>query len=154
MWSLRWHFTNKFVTGAPYSIKSYSYRLSHSWTLCVVWIDCVVFSFFHQAKRVADKNVSELTYFASSGMSNLSLPQSQSGSLSSVIASGVIVVFDKEENFYGNVWLTQRVIHTYATRCCAMRCCARDSEPVCFNGGVLNMVQRSAATRSVYVNGP
>jgi len=31
MWSLRWHFTNKTVTGAPYSIKSYS--LSHSWTL-------------------------------------------------------------------------------------------------------------------------
>ena len=31
MWSLRWHFTNKSVTGAPYSIKSYS--LSHSWTL-------------------------------------------------------------------------------------------------------------------------
>jgi len=27
MWSLRWHFTNKSVTGAPYSIKSYS--LSH-----------------------------------------------------------------------------------------------------------------------------
>ena len=31
MWSLRWHFTNKSVTGAPCSIKSYS--LSHSWTL-------------------------------------------------------------------------------------------------------------------------
>ena len=31
MWSLGWHFTNKSVTGAPYSIKSYS--LSHSWTL-------------------------------------------------------------------------------------------------------------------------
>jgi len=31
MWSLRWHFTNKSVTGAPYSIKSFS--LSHSWTL-------------------------------------------------------------------------------------------------------------------------
>jgi len=31
MWSLRWHFTKKSVTGAPYSIKSYS--LSHSWTL-------------------------------------------------------------------------------------------------------------------------
>ena len=31
MWSLRWHFTNKSVTGAPYSIKCYS--LSHSWTL-------------------------------------------------------------------------------------------------------------------------
>jgi len=31
MWSLRWHFTNKSVTGAPYSIESYS--LSHSWTL-------------------------------------------------------------------------------------------------------------------------
>ena len=31
MWSLRWHFTNKSVTGAPYSIKSYS--LSHSRTL-------------------------------------------------------------------------------------------------------------------------
>ena len=30
-WSLRWHFTNKSVTEAPYSIKSYS--LSHSWTL-------------------------------------------------------------------------------------------------------------------------
>ena len=30
MGSLRWHFTNKSVTGAPYSIKSYS--LSHSWT--------------------------------------------------------------------------------------------------------------------------
>ena len=30
-WSLRWHFTNKSVIGAPYSIKSYS--LSHSWTL-------------------------------------------------------------------------------------------------------------------------
>jgi len=23
MWSLRWHFTNKYVTGAPYSIKCY-----------------------------------------------------------------------------------------------------------------------------------
>jgi len=35
MWSLRWHFTNKSITGAPYSIKSYS--LSHSWTLwCVL----------------------------------------------------------------------------------------------------------------------
>ena len=33
MWSLRWHFTNKFVTGAPYSIKGYSYSLSHSRTL-------------------------------------------------------------------------------------------------------------------------
>ena len=31
MWSLRWHFTKKSVTGAPYSTKSYS--LSHSWTL-------------------------------------------------------------------------------------------------------------------------
>ena len=31
MWSLRLHFTNKSVTGAPYSIESYS--LSHSWTL-------------------------------------------------------------------------------------------------------------------------
>ena len=31
MWSLRWHFTNKSVTGAPYSIKRYS--LSHSWIL-------------------------------------------------------------------------------------------------------------------------
>ena len=31
MWSLRWHFKNKSITGAPYSIKSYS--LSHSWTL-------------------------------------------------------------------------------------------------------------------------
>jgi len=31
MWSLRWHFTNKSVTGAPYNIKSFS--LSHSWTL-------------------------------------------------------------------------------------------------------------------------
>jgi len=30
-WSLRWHFTNKSVTGAPYSIKSYS--PSRSWTL-------------------------------------------------------------------------------------------------------------------------
>jgi len=28
-----WHFTNKSVTGAPYSIKSCSYNLSHSWTL-------------------------------------------------------------------------------------------------------------------------
>jgi len=25
LWSLRWHFTNKSVTGAPYSIKGYSY---------------------------------------------------------------------------------------------------------------------------------
>ena len=33
MWSLRWHFTNKSVTGAPYSIKGYSYSLSHSRTL-------------------------------------------------------------------------------------------------------------------------
>jgi len=33
MWSLRWHFTNKSVTGASYSIKGYSYRLSHSRTL-------------------------------------------------------------------------------------------------------------------------
>jgi len=33
MCSLRWHFTNKSVTGAPYSIKGYSYSLSHSWTL-------------------------------------------------------------------------------------------------------------------------
>ena len=31
MWSSRWHFTNKSVTGAPYSIKSCC--LSHSWTL-------------------------------------------------------------------------------------------------------------------------
>ena len=31
MWSSRWHFTNKSVTGSPYSIKSYS--LSHSQTL-------------------------------------------------------------------------------------------------------------------------
>ena len=31
MWSLRWHYTNKSVAGAPYSIKGYS--LSHSWTL-------------------------------------------------------------------------------------------------------------------------
>jgi len=31
VWSLRRHFTNKSVTGAPYSIKRYS--LSHSWTL-------------------------------------------------------------------------------------------------------------------------
>jgi len=29
MWSLRWHFTNKPVTGAPYSIKSYSYTVGH-----------------------------------------------------------------------------------------------------------------------------
>ena len=33
MWSLRWHFTNKSVTGAPYSIKGYSYSLSHSRTV-------------------------------------------------------------------------------------------------------------------------
>jgi len=33
MWSLRWHFTNKSVTGAFYSIKGYSYSLSHSRTL-------------------------------------------------------------------------------------------------------------------------
>ena len=33
MWSLRWHFTNKSVAGAPYSIKGYSYSLSHSQTL-------------------------------------------------------------------------------------------------------------------------
>jgi len=33
MWSLRWDFTNKSVTGAPCSIKRYS--LSHSWTLMV-----------------------------------------------------------------------------------------------------------------------
>ena len=33
MWSLRWHFTNKSVAGAPYSIKRYSYSLSHSRTL-------------------------------------------------------------------------------------------------------------------------
>ena len=33
MWSLRWHFTNKSVTGAPYSIKGHSYSLSHSRTL-------------------------------------------------------------------------------------------------------------------------
>jgi len=31
IWSLRWHLTNKSITGAPYSIKHYS--LSHSWTL-------------------------------------------------------------------------------------------------------------------------
>ena len=31
MWSLRWHFTNKSVTRARYSIRGYS--LSHSWTL-------------------------------------------------------------------------------------------------------------------------
>ena len=31
MWSVRWYFTNKSVTGAPYSVESYS--LSHSWTL-------------------------------------------------------------------------------------------------------------------------
>ena len=33
MWSLRWHLTNKSVAGAPYSIKGYSYSLSHSQTL-------------------------------------------------------------------------------------------------------------------------
>jgi len=33
MWSLRWHFTNKSVAGAPYSIKGYRYSLSHSQTL-------------------------------------------------------------------------------------------------------------------------
>ena len=33
MWSLRWHFTNKSVAGTPYSIKGYSYSLSHSRTL-------------------------------------------------------------------------------------------------------------------------
>jgi len=35
---LRWHFTNKSITGAPNSIKSYS--LSHSWTLWwrVLWL--------------------------------------------------------------------------------------------------------------------
>ena len=33
MWSLRWHFTNKSVTGAPYSIEGYSYSLSYSQTL-------------------------------------------------------------------------------------------------------------------------
>jgi len=33
MWSLRWQFTNKSITGAPYSITGYSYSLSHSWTL-------------------------------------------------------------------------------------------------------------------------
>jgi len=33
MWSLRWHFTNKSVTGAANSIKGYSYSLSHSRTL-------------------------------------------------------------------------------------------------------------------------
>jgi len=33
MWSLRWHLTNKSVAGAPYSIKGYSYSLSHSRTL-------------------------------------------------------------------------------------------------------------------------
>ena len=32
MWSLRWHFTNKSVAGAPYSIKGYSYSLSHETT--------------------------------------------------------------------------------------------------------------------------
>ena len=32
MWSLRWHFTNKSITWAPYSIKGYSYSLSHSRT--------------------------------------------------------------------------------------------------------------------------
>ena len=29
LWSLRWHFTNKSVTGAPYSIKSYSLSAGH-----------------------------------------------------------------------------------------------------------------------------
>ena len=33
VWSLRWHFTNKSVTGAPYSIKSYNYSVSQSWAL-------------------------------------------------------------------------------------------------------------------------
>ena len=33
VWSLRWHFTNKSVTGTPYSNKGYSYSLSHSRTL-------------------------------------------------------------------------------------------------------------------------
>jgi len=33
MCSLRWHFTNKSVTGAPCSKLSKSYSLSHSWTL-------------------------------------------------------------------------------------------------------------------------
>ena len=33
MCSLRWHFTNKSVTGAPCSKLSKSYSLSHSWTI-------------------------------------------------------------------------------------------------------------------------
>ena len=33
MWSLRWHFTNKSITGAPCSIKGYSYSLPNSRTL-------------------------------------------------------------------------------------------------------------------------
>jgi len=32
MWSLRWHFTNKPIAGAPYSINSYSLSHRHSWT--------------------------------------------------------------------------------------------------------------------------
>jgi len=34
MWSLRWHFTNKSVAEAPYSIKGYSYSLSHRRVHC------------------------------------------------------------------------------------------------------------------------
>ena len=33
IWSLRWHFRNKSIAGAPYSIKGYSYSLSYSQTL-------------------------------------------------------------------------------------------------------------------------
>ena len=44
MWSLRWHFTNKSVAGVPYRIKSYSYSMSHSWTLRskVGWLKLVM----------------------------------------------------------------------------------------------------------------
>ena len=37
MWSLRWHFTNKSVAGAPYSIKCYSYSLSLSHSRTLWW---------------------------------------------------------------------------------------------------------------------
>jgi len=48
MSSLRLHFTNKSVTGAPYSIKSYS--LSHSWTLWTI-------NYYHKGHMNREKHV-------------------------------------------------------------------------------------------------
>jgi len=60
VWSLRWHFATKSVTGADYSIKSYS--LSHSWTLWwrVRWLKHAV-SFWGRGGTAAAMTQNEQT---------------------------------------------------------------------------------------------